>query len=85
MSENTTDSNERFQFINDRVPQWFRDLSGVQIEVSSTVALIPGAEPALPGDWIIREPDGRIRTESCEEGRIKAREYLINLRKAAGL
>jgi hypothetical protein len=76
---------DRFQFILDVVPQWWKDLTNVQIEISMPIALIPGAEPALPGDWIIREPDGRIRTETCEEGRIKAREFLVRLRKEAGL
>lgn len=76
---------DSFQFILDVVPQWWKDLTNVQIEISMPIALIPGAEPALPGDWIIREADGRIRTESCDEGRIKAREYLTQLRKEVGL
>lgn len=72
---------QKFQFIIDRVPQWWRDLPNVQIDVGATIAIIPGAEPALPGDWIIREPNGHIPTESCEEGRIRAREMLIQMRK----
>lgn len=79
------DTMDRFQFILDTVPQWWKDRTDIQIDVSMPVALIPGAEPALPGDWIIRGPDGRIRTETCEVGRVKARQYLINLRKEVGL
>lgn len=75
-----TNSN-RFQWILDTVPQWWKELANVQIDVGATIALIPGAEPALPGDWIIRESDGSVRTESCEEGRVRARAMLINMRK----
>ena len=85
MSEATIAESDRFQFILDTVPQWWKDLKGVQIEISMPVALIPGAEPTLPGDWIIRDPDGRVRTETCEEGRVKAREFLIVVRKDLGL
>lgn len=69
---------DRFQFILDVVPQWWRDLKGVQIECTSLmpIALIPGAEPAIAGDWIIRMPDGTILTKSSEEGRVRAREML---------
>lgn len=76
---------DRFQFILDQVPQWWKDLTNVRIEISMPIAFIPGAEPALPGDWIIREDDGRIRTEASEEGRVKARAYLTALRKEVGL
>lgn len=73
-------NNDRFQWILDAVPQWWKELEGIQVDVGATIALIPGAEPALPGDWIIRDGRG-IRTESCEEGRIKARALLINMRR----
>lgn len=71
---------QKFQFILDTVPQWWKDLPGVQIDIGGTIAIIPGSEAALPGDWIIRNPDGSIRTESCDEGRVRARAFLKQLR-----
>lgn len=75
------ENTNRFQWILDTVPQWWDELTNVQINVGTYIALIPGAEPALPGDWIIQEPGGSIRTESCEEGRVRARAMLIKMRK----
>jgi hypothetical protein len=84
---------DRFRFILDVTPQWWRDIkNGIWIDVGATAALISGnltttgqQDTALPGDWIIREPNGKLRCETYEQGRIEAREFLINERKKVGL
>lgn len=72
---------QRFRFILDQVPEWWKQLSDVTIDVGGCIAIIPNSEAALPGDWIIREPDGTIRTESNEAGRIEARTFLRTLQQ----
>ncbi len=67
----------RFRFILDQVPQWWKDLAGTRIEVGVyPIALLPSGEAVIAGDWIIRNDDGSVHTESHEQGRIEARATL---------
>lgn len=54
---------EAFKFTHDEVPDWWKNLPGVQIEVDTCTALIPtleGVMRAQRGDWIIRGVNGEI-------------------------
>jgi hypothetical protein len=69
--------NNRFRFILDTVPEWWKQLNNVRIDVMACVAILPSGEAVIAGDWIFREPDGRVGTEANEEGRVEARAFLI--------
>jgi hypothetical protein len=71
---------ERFRWILDTVPDWWKSLEGVQINVALTIAAVPNCPLIHPGDWVIREPDGRVCMEPNYEGRIEAQRYLQNLK-----
>jgi len=68
---------QRFRFILDTVPEWWKQLKNAQVDVSSCIAILPCGEAVIAGDWIIREQDGQVRTEPNEAGRIEARAFLI--------
>jgi hypothetical protein len=71
------ETQQRFRFILDTVPEWWKQLTNVRVDVSSYIAILPCGEAVVPGDWIIRSLEGRIRTESNEAGRVEARAFLI--------
>lgn len=71
----------RFRWIIDEVPEWWKALSNVQVDIPTTIALLPNGVTAAPGDWIIQEPDGHLRSEINREGRIEAKKYLDNLKR----
>ena len=78
-------SEQKFHYILDVVPDWWKATEGIQIDIPTTIACLPNGQTAAPGDWIIRESDGTLRTELNREGRIEARQYLANLRKEVAL
>lgn len=54
---------EAFCFTVDEVPDWWRELKDVQVEVDTCAALIPtleGVMRASPGDWIIKGIAGEV-------------------------
>ncbi len=71
------ETQQRFRFILDTVPEWWKQLKNVRIDVSACIAILPSGEAVIPGDWIFREANGHIGTEANEEGRIEARAFLI--------
>ena len=54
---------EAFQWTVDRVPQWWVEAKGIEIEIKSGSAFIPtleGTHEAKVGDWIIQGVKGEI-------------------------
>lgn len=54
---------EAFKWLTDEVPTWWKEKKDIEIELETTVALIPtleGTMRANPGDWIIQGIKGEI-------------------------
>lgn len=54
---------EAFQWTDDEVPSWWKEIEGITIAVSTGAAIIPTLEgdmAARPHDWIIRGVKGEV-------------------------
>lgn len=59
---NSGEEVEAFCWLVDEVPEWWRDLEGVQIETSTTTAVLPSGGSSYVGDYIVRNADGEVST-----------------------
>jgi hypothetical protein len=63
MSEQRANSNQ-FVFIVDTVPDWWRSIPGVLVDVSAVTAILPDGTRIAPGDLVTRSEDGSIMVQT---------------------